>query len=500
MKTKLHYLICVFALTSYWAEAKLDETKSDKLPNFNINAFEGIIDGLVLVDADTNEDIYQLREGLEIDINEIKDRKLNIRLKPIPGAFTGTIERVDFRLDGPVNKTHSEFVIPYAVFGDNNGDYNGKIFSKGNYSIWVGVDDDVSDSHYWDIMTINFSVGEVVHKIDAFHLVRSDLDLISWEVEDGLPINFVNNPLSFEARPGTFKVGSVVLELSGPISYSATENVEPFTLFGDSNGKFNGKVLPEGDYTLTATPYSETHEKGKKGIPLTIHFSIEFDKDSFSLSSFISMKDAASEDNLETIFVFDKKTIDKKDINTNNVTFVGFPNTSAIKSVFMALQGPTDSFEKFVTPSHTQIENIAPHAMFGDVGGVFNGKALGVGMYRITATPYAGENATGNAGFGRRFEFEIVDSTTFLKKPLQADNNTIALYPNPSGGKATIKASDSKIIDRTLVFDVFGKKVREYSNQFASEQAMDLTGLPKGLYIVQINKGKKQVTKKLVVQ
>ncbi|HMB62317.1 MAG TPA: T9SS type A sorting domain-containing protein [Eudoraea sp.] len=499
MKTKLHYLLCVFILYIFSAQAGIREICVPE-PSYNSTSFEGIIDGFILVDAETNEDLYELRGGLEIDFDQIKGRKLSIRLKPIPGAFTGTIQRVDFRLDGPINMVRSEFVIPYALFGDIGGNYNGIAFEEGDYTIWVGVDDDISNPHYWDELTLNFSVGKVVHNIAAFHLINPEFDFISWKVQDGTSINFVNNPMSFEARPGTYKVGSVVLELSGPISYSATENFAPFTLFGDAGGDFSGKILPEGDYTLTATPYSETHERGKAGIPLTIHFKIEFDKESLALSSFMSMVDASSGENLETIFVFDQKTIDKKDTPANNVNFIVIPNTSAIKSVYMALQGPVDSFEKFVQPSHIQVENFAPHAMFGDINGVLNGKSLGVGMYRLTATPYSGENGTGNAGFARRFEFEVIDTSSFLKSPVVTGQGpAISLYPNPSNSLTKLKVKEGEVVKKAILMDIFGQQVRDYPGSAASEQSLDVSGLAKGLYFVRIITATGEVTKKLVV-
>lgn len=243
-------------------------------------SYEGAIEALILVDAETGEDLFVLEDGVVLNIEDIEDRKLSIRLKttfsedPADAAFFTNI-KIDFELEGPIGIIWSERVIPYALFGDINGTYYGKEFPEGNYTLWVGVDDSPADAEviaYWDTRQINFSVGKVEHNIAAFYLVNPELDFISWQVNDGTTINFVNNPMSFEARPGTYKIGSVIMELNGPVSYSATENFAPFTLFGDSGGNFAGKVLPEGEYTLTATPYSESHERGKAGIPLTIHF------------------------------------------------------------------------------------------------------------------------------------------------------------------------------------------------------------------------------------
>jgi hypothetical protein len=214
------------------------------------------------------------------------------------------------------------------------------------------------------------------------------------------------------------------------------------------------------------------------------------------------MIDAATGKTLETIFTFQRKIIDKKNIATNNVNFVVFPNSSAVKSVYMALQGPVSSFEKFVQPSHIQIENVAPHAMFGDIGGAFNGKSLQTGLYRITATPYAGENGTGNGGFGRIFEFEIIDTSFMLRTPALTveDSSNFTIYPNPATGSTTLQAKDKQRIQRTVVFDIFGKKAREYLGSAGPQNTIDLSGLVQGLYFVQIQTDQGMETRKLVVK
>ena len=506
MKTKLLLILCAVSLNITFLKAHYPINKETLKDREYTAAFEGAIEALILVDAETGEDLFVLEDGAALNIKDIQGRKLSIRVKTIwsddpENALFFTNIKIDFKLEGPLNFNWTERVIPYALFGDINGSYNGKVFQEGNYSIWVGVDDSPDGLSYWDTRKINFSVQNAEHHFVAFHLINPELDFISWRVDDGTNINYANNPISFEARPGTYKIGSVVMELSGPFSYSATENFAPFTLFGDSGGNFAGKVLPEGDYTLTATPYSESHERGKAGVPLTIHFKIELDKDAFDLSTFMNMFDAASGEHLETIFVFDQKIIDKKTIPTDNVNFVVYPNTPAIRSVYMALQGPVDSFEKFVPPAHIQIENIAPHSMFGDSDGVFNGKSLQPGLYRITATPYSGENGTGNGGFARRFDFEVIDSSTLLKTPLVAGHgDDIILFPNPSQNRITIESNKEIKLQKVIVLDIFGQKVREYNNDFGSKQELDLSGLPKGMYFVQINTSGEQQTKKIIVQ
>ena len=52
-------------------------------------------------------------------------------------------------------------------------------------------------------------------------------------------------------------IGSVHLELSGPKNHSRTENVAPYSLYGDSGtNALSGGTLPVGGYDLQATAYS----------------------------------------------------------------------------------------------------------------------------------------------------------------------------------------------------------------------------------------------------
>jgi hypothetical protein len=56
------------------------------------------------------------------------------------------------------------------------------------------------------------------------------------------------------------------------------ENQEPYALFGDRFANYSKGRLKPGDYTLTATAYSDNNQKGVKGNTLTIHFTVIDDR------------------------------------------------------------------------------------------------------------------------------------------------------------------------------------------------------------------------------
>ncbi|MEM8862428.1 MAG: putative collagen-binding domain-containing protein, partial [Chloroflexota bacterium] len=75
----------------------------------------------------------------------------------------------------------------------------------------------------------------------------------------------VNNP--------NFNTGSVQFDLNGQASYQ-TENVAPYSVFGDSNGDYEAWDLNIGTHSITATPFTGADGSGTAGDSLTISFTI----------------------------------------------------------------------------------------------------------------------------------------------------------------------------------------------------------------------------------
>ncbi len=503
MKTKRTFYAAFLVLASFLTHAAtLGGHGKTKLTGLNNAPFEGVPFKLILVDADTNTDLIEIFDGFEIDIDHIRNKNLNIRVQLDAEEQQEAIIRFDFKLTGPINLERSEFIAPYAAFGDLGGDFNGQIFIEGNYTLFVGINDGLLID-YWDTQEINFSIGNFEQRFLGLDLINAAYNQYSNPIEDGSTISYVYNPIIIKANSATFKIGSAFFELSGPVNYTRVENEEPFSLFGDVDSNYNAKTLPEGTYSLTVTPYSEANKKGKKGLPLTITFNVEFIKGDF-LISVATMVDADTKNTLASLFTFNKTQIDKAYIDTNNVNILVEPSTEFIKSVYLALQGPADNFNSFVWPSHTMTENVLPFALFGDLNGDLNGKSLAVGNYQLTATPYTGINGTGKAGYGQRFEFEIIDTSVTEKTIGQGligpVNIGAQVFPNPAFGSTTIKVADGARDWKVTVVDVYGKNIRTYSDIGSPEKTIDLGDLPKGIYFVQINEGNTTTTKKLIVQ
>ncbi len=120
----------ISAHNSAWPEigTSCNELVSDS--NGEIEDAMNSISSFTLVNADTNEDIVALSEGMEINLNAYPNTKFNIRAN----ASSDT-KSVRLQLSGALSKTQTESVAPYALYGDVNGNYAGTLFLAGDYTI-----------------------------------------------------------------------------------------------------------------------------------------------------------------------------------------------------------------------------------------------------------------------------------------------------------------------------------------------------------------------------
>jgi hypothetical protein len=97
-------------------------TISQNTPPLSIASF-------TLIDAGTDGDILTIADGLQISQNQTLGLRLNIRAN----TNTSEVGSVHFTIFGPLNRSVTENQAPYALFGDKNGNYNGRNLPIGNY-------------------------------------------------------------------------------------------------------------------------------------------------------------------------------------------------------------------------------------------------------------------------------------------------------------------------------------------------------------------------------
>ncbi len=76
------------------------------------------------------------------------------------------------------------------------------------------------------------------------------------------------------------RVGSMRLELSGRARRNRTDNAEPYSLYGDRNGNYNGRRWREGEYELRIRAYEDRNRRGRVLFDESIEFEIVRDESS----------------------------------------------------------------------------------------------------------------------------------------------------------------------------------------------------------------------------
>ena len=115
----------------------------------------------VLVNAASDQDIIVLEEGVEINLSEV-GTSLNIRAE-----VSSTVGSIRFGLDGTAN-FQTESTPPYAMAGDNSGDYSSWTPTIGNHSLTAtAYSESGAGGSVLDTRTLNFSVVEDQIDIDV---------------------------------------------------------------------------------------------------------------------------------------------------------------------------------------------------------------------------------------------------------------------------------------------------------------------------------------------
>jgi hypothetical protein len=84
-----------------------------------------------LVNSETNKDIMTIANGASISLKAIKATKLNVRAN----LANGTAAVVKMNLSGADSKERFDDKLPYALFGDESGDYNNWTAKTGKFTL-----------------------------------------------------------------------------------------------------------------------------------------------------------------------------------------------------------------------------------------------------------------------------------------------------------------------------------------------------------------------------
>ncbi len=236
-----------------------------------------VVSRLVLLDADTDKDLLELTDRATVNPASYNLKNFNVRAD-VPSV----VRSVSMVLSGKLSHTTTESKLPFALYGDDNGNYRpGGALLAGSYTLTITPYSSTSlGGEKGQVKIIQFTVVDqpVTETPPAitFTLINADTgqDLLPLSQNKIVDLTAYNTK-NFNIRANTpASAASVRIELKGAVNHSVLESKLPFALYGDASGDYNPGALPEGSYTLTATPYTERYGKGTAGTPVTVAFTV----------------------------------------------------------------------------------------------------------------------------------------------------------------------------------------------------------------------------------
>ncbi|WP_247233362.1 PKD domain-containing protein [Telluribacter sp. SYSU D00476] len=422
-----------------------------------------------LMNADTEQPIRDIAPNDVLNLATLPTRNLNIRANTNPGR----VGSVKFVMSGKLSRTQTETGFPYALFGDNGGNYNAWTPAVGSYSL-----------------TCTPYTGS-----GATGTAGAPLTVSFTVVEQTAPANQPPTVNAGEDKTITLPTNSVTLTSSandpdGSISsHGWTQQSGPntATLVNANGATLTASGLVAGTYvfrlTVTdnqgATAYDEASVIVNPA-PSTTQQVVSF-----------TLMNADTEQPIRNLTAGD--VLDLNSLPTRNLNIRANTNPSRVGSVKFVMSGKL---------SRTQTETGFPYALFGDNGGNYNAWTPAVGSYSLTCTPYTGSGATGTAGTPLTVSFTVVDNSMArlaVEEKVEREDMQVQYFPNPFVDSFTIQVGDrgqGKL--PVAVFDILGRPVLQLED-VQPEQSISLgKEANPGMYFLQVGTGRKAKHYKLI--
>jgi len=218
----------------------------------------------VWVNAGTDTDIQTINDG---DILYLVPG-VGYTVRYEPATAVGSVVFIGARTENEA---------PYAIAGDNNGNYNPwNGATPGNKAITaVSYSGNNGSGTVLATSTVTFTLVSAPSNI-TFTLVNANNNTDVGPLTNGQTVNLASigtNKLNIRANsdfPGT---SSVVFDFNGVQNFR-TENEIPYALFGDNNGNYAVHHFAPGTYTVGAVPYTGHNGSGTAGVGNQILFYV----------------------------------------------------------------------------------------------------------------------------------------------------------------------------------------------------------------------------------
>ena len=309
-----------------------------------------VLTGFVLVNASTDADLGAVSDGGTVSVSA--NGSYGIRAETQAGAEVGSVV---LSLAGPGETdthTQTESIAPYSLYGDAPGGANGgraehgRALAAGSYTL-TATAYALSGGAGEALGTLTAAFTVAVETAPPPAGVLTGFTLV--DASDGSTVAALANGAdidlggrsggSFAIRadvaPGA-TVGSVALSLSGTKTVSRTENIAPYSLWGDHNDgnggrALDGESLPAGTYTLSATAYAEARGAGSTLGTLSVSFEV-------LAPALLSVADARAEEGTDATLDF-AVTLDRSSTGTVTVEYATSDGTATAGSDYTATSG-----------------------------------------------------------------------------------------------------------------------------------------------------------------
>ncbi len=180
-------------------------------------------------------------------------------------------------------------------------------------------------------------------------------------------------------------------------------------------------------------------------------------------------------------------------------------------------------------------ENLPPYSISGDKNGSIKPWSISAGNYMLTATPYTGNNAAGKTGISKTIDLWIFENSARSAGGDQSDEQIAGLggqdgqrdrdqeqgakdapvslnageslilrvYPNPTTGVITVELVNVAESATLALMDASGKvlvqQALDVTGAYATEQ-IDLSNYPDGMYMLKLSSGEDLRTRRIVKQ
>ena len=341
---------------------------------------------------------------------ELADLRLyDLSISP---SFTNTGTSYTSETADPDAEVVAEAVYADAVVtiapGDADEDTDGHQVALAEGETEVTVTVTPGDGSAANTYTVTVTREAVVNVLTGFVLVDASTDADLGAVTGGATVTVAAGG-SYGIRAeveADAEVGSVVLMLRGPGASGEerkrTENVAPYSLFGDAEGAEHGRSLTAGSYLLTATAYEHSHGAGKALGTLRAPFTVAVEAGTNVLTGF-TLVDASDQSTLAALT--DGATVDLSgNFGTSFAIRADVAPAVTVGSVTLTLEG---------AKTKGALENLAPYSLYGDrddgAGGrALDGSSLPAGSYTLRAKAYTGARASGAVLGTRSVSFEVL--------------------------------------------------------------------------------------------